>query len=118
MALGKISEQDLLQLQLNLVSAGKDATAARFEVQNTLFNLKSFISLNNNEDIRLIMPETLPNLQVDASLAVSEALANRADSKRFIREFMEAERSYDEAVKESGFNASLTLSAGFSNISG
>jgi len=115
--LGKISQQDLLQLQLNLANAGKDATSASQQVQNSLFNLKSFISLNDSEDIRLSMPETLPALQVDPSLAVSEALANRADSKRFIREFMEAERAYDEAVQESGFNASLSLSAGFSNSS-
>ncbi|MCC6462540.1 MAG: TolC family protein [Saprospiraceae bacterium] len=113
--LGKISRNEILQLQLEQLKAEKALGTAKRDVEISSLNLKAYIGLQQDARLELIepYPERMP--AVPAAKALEEAYANRADAIAFSRRLLEAERAVAQAKAESGLNASLTASLGFSN---
>ena len=113
--LGKISEGELLQLQLTLMRARQQVAQARLDVETNSLRLKSYIGLNNSDTISLIPPATIPDFEVDASVALLEASKNRQDAVAFRRLQLEAERDLALAKSESGLDANLRATFGLTN---
>lgn len=118
MALGKISRNDLLQLQLSVLNAQKDLASARQTAEVASLKLRSFISARDANQLILGVPTQLTEFTVDINRAIAEAFANRSDAIGFQRKLLEADRDVDKARKENGLNATLNADFGLSNRGG
>lgn len=113
--LGRISQNDLLQLQLSVLTARKDLASARQDATVASLQLKSFIGYRDGRSLDLSVPSQVPDLQVDLDRALREAFNNRPAAIAFRRRQLEADRDVDKARKDNGLNASLDAAFGLSN---
>ena len=113
--IGKVSRNEILQLQLEQLKAEKAVGTAKRDVEISTLNLKAYIGLQNNDRLELAEPTPATPPNVAAEEALQEAYANRADAIAFGRRLLEAERDVARARAESGLNATLTANLGFSN---
>jgi outer membrane protein len=72
--LGNITENDLLQLELNLVNSRLAVSQALVDQQSAALLLKSFIGISDNDSINLVIPENIPEFMIDENVAVAQAL--------------------------------------------
>ncbi len=113
--LGKISQNDLLQLQMGLLTAQKDLASAQQSAAVSTLKLKMFLSSRDERELELEVPVELEAFEINPQMALDEAFANRADATTFRRKLLEAERDVVSAKKENGLNASLNATFGLSN---
>ncbi|MDE7387954.1 MAG: TolC family protein [Muribaculaceae bacterium] len=79
-AMGSISENDVLQMRLNVLNSQTALTEAATDSTNCRFRLLSFLGLDDDgSDIRPIVPERLPRLD----LAYSKVLEKTLDNNKF-----------------------------------
>lgn len=112
--IGKISKNEILQLQLEMLKAQKAAGIARRDVEIATLNLRSFTGLANNDKIALSLPQSNINMQVAADKVLEEAYTNRSDAVAFVRRIAEAQRDVAKAKGDNGLNATLTAQLGYS----
>jgi outer membrane protein TolC len=113
--MGRISRNDLLQLQLSVLNARKDLASARQTAAVASLKLKSYIGYRDDLRLELAVPDAIASLPVDLPKALQEAFANRSDAIAFRRRLLEADRDVDKAKKDNGLNASLNAAFGLSN---
>lgn len=113
--LGKISQNDLLQLQMGLLTAQKDLASAKQATAVASMQLKMFMSSRNEQDLELEIPIEAGEFEIDTKIALEEAFANRSDAIGFKRRLLEAEMETQKAKKNNGLNASLQATFGLSN---
>lgn len=114
-ALGKISRNEILQLQLELLKARKSVASAKREMEIALLNLRAYTGLQNDARISLDLPGSSINMKVNADKVLTEAYANRSDAIAFQRRMAEAKRDVAKAKADNSLNATLTARLGFSN---
>jgi outer membrane protein TolC len=112
--MGKISRNEILQLNLELLKAQKAVGIARRDMEISTLNLRSYIGLQSTDKLSLMRPGASVHMTVDTAKVVAEAYANRSDAIAFVRRIMEAKRDVAKAKSENGLNASLTARVGFS----
>jgi len=105
--LGKIAENELLQLELSLLNSNLQLEQTRNDVEVALFKLKSFLGIKNNEKIELEIPQQIMDLKIDIDKAVTEARSNRTDAITFERKLIEAKSNVNRARTENRFNANI-----------
>jgi outer membrane protein TolC len=113
--LGKISQNDLLQLQMGLLTAQKDLASAQQAAAVASLKLKLFIGSRDERELALEIPLEAAEFAIDTQVALEEAFANRSAAVGFKRKLLEAERDVQMAKKENGLNASLNATFGLSN---
>lgn len=113
--LGKISENDLMALRLELVSASRNAKRAEQAVRMASARIFTFLGISyDHQMIWPGIPEVKEEFTVEAEFAIKQALANRPEVESLKRRILEAERNLAEIKGQSGLNADLTASIGFS----
>jgi outer membrane protein len=113
--LGKISQNDLLQLQMGLLTARKDLASAQQSAAVSSLKLKMFLSSRDERELELEVPNEKEEFGINPQLALEQAFTNRSTSISFRRRLLEAERDVVEAKRENGLNASLNATFGLSN---
>ena len=112
--LGKISKNEILQLELEQLKAQKAVGIAKRDMEIATLNLRSYTGLQNTDKIALSLPDAITHMQVSADKVLAEAYANRSDAIAFIRRMTEAERDVSKAKGDNGLNAALTAQLGYS----
>jgi len=115
--LGKVSKNEILQLQLENINAKKAEGTARRDVEIATLNLRSYIGLEGDDKIELIVPETISRMAVSADKVLAQAYENRSDAIAFVRRIAEAQRDVAIAHGQTGLTATLTANLGTSNTS-
>jgi outer membrane protein TolC len=113
--LGKIAENDLLQLELQYLRASSAVKDAELDLENQRFRFKSFLRIQEESEIELIIPTLINPFMVDASRAIMEARANSSVALAFTRRLMEAESTVAQAKYNGRFDAELFALYGLSN---
>lgn len=113
--LGKVTRNEILQLQLELLNSKKAVGVAKRDMEVATLTLRSYISQEGNDRIALTVPETISQMSVTADSVLVQAYANRSDAIAFIRRINEAKRDVAIAKGQTGLTASLTANLGFSN---
>lgn len=91
--MGKISENDLRQIRLSMLQAESTLTDNRTQLNNSRFQLVSFLGLPDTINIRTEVPEgTLPGY-IDYHIALQKAMENNAVNKNIQRRRLEADYS-------------------------
>ena len=113
--LGKISKNDLLQLQLTVINAKAALAQANLATKTVSLKLRNYIGYTGNETLELVMPASVPALQIEQELALAEARKNRKESVAFKRRVLQAEQQLAKAKGENGLQASLYATYGLTN---
>lgn len=61
-SMGQISENDLLQLELNVLNARSTLTENESNLKSNMFKLRSFLALGEDEELEPVVPETIPTV--------------------------------------------------------
>lgn len=115
--LGRITRNEILQLNLEQVKAQKAVGIAKRDMEIATLNLRSYTGLSGTEKIALKAPGAATAIEVPADRVLAEAYANRSDAIAFGRRIAEAKRDVAKARGENGLNATLTARLGFSKSS-
>jgi len=105
--LGKIAENELLQLELNLLQADASVEDADLNYQISIANFRSYLRIKDDEAITLIPPDETHHFVVPADRAIDEAQNNSSEGIAFRRRLIEAESGVDEAKMTGRFDADL-----------
>jgi len=114
--LGKIAENELLQLELQYLRAGADVKSAALQVEDQMFKFKSFLRIQDDIAIKLVEPSNIEPFIVNASKALQEARYNSSEALSFNRQLVEAQSLVAEAKYEGRFDAELYAVYGLSNF--
>ena len=106
--LGKIAENDLLQLELNFLKAQAAVENASLAVDNALFRIKSYLRIKDTTGILLIPPADITFFKIDPIMAVQQANRNTSTALDFQRRLLEAARDVNKARMDGRFDANLT----------
>ena len=107
---GKIAENELLQMELRFLNSKNTVTSNTVEVKRTSQNLARYLELTT-EELVLDVPEELPLFEVDIEKALSEAQSNRKAVIEFRRRRLEAEKEL--AFQKGNNRLELGVSANF-----
>jgi outer membrane protein len=113
--LGKISQNDILQLQMGVLTAKKEFASARQNAEIASLSLRSYMGYRDDRKLELVVPTHISELTIDVQKALNEAFNNRSDAIAFRRKALEAQRDVDKARKDNGLNATLNAAFGLSN---
>ncbi len=115
--LGKIAEDELLQLELTSMNSDQAVSQARLNLETSTLRLKIFIGLTDNQPIQLVRPDSIPTFDVDENKATSEANKNRQAVIGYKRRLLEAERDVAKAKGDNGLNADVIATYGTTGVS-
>lgn len=113
--LGKISKNEILQLQLEVLNSQKAVGTSKRDVEIATLNLRSYTGIEGNDRIKLDMPAVVAQMSVATEKVLTEAFENRSDAIAFVRRLAEARRDVAKAKGENGLKATLSANLGFSN---
>jgi len=111
--LGRLSQSDLLQLELNLLNAQQAQTQALLGAENAAVDLQAYTGLA--EAPALAVPAPAPQSAVAPALALAQARQHRSATLAFRRRLLQAERDVAQVRGSTGFRATLTASLGYVN---
>lgn len=112
--IGTSTEDELLQTELNLLTATSNAQQARLDVQSKSLELRSFIGLTEDVALELVPPSDVPEFQVEFEEALQYAKENRAEYLDFQIDKLNAERGVAEA-RAQRFSADLRATFGYNS---
>lgn len=112
--LGKIAENELLQIELNYLNAENSLTNAQLDFQVAEQNLLRYLNRESGEKLYFSAPNEYPEIKVDFSTALAEARKNRAAVLDFRRRRLEAEQSVAQARGNTNYNLNLRANFGLS----
>ena len=113
--LGKIAENELLQLELQLMNSRQQVAQARLDIETRTLRLKTWVGLSDVTELILFLPEEIPEFTVREDVALAYAQANRSETISFERLKLEAAAAIAQARGESGPQADLTARFGLTN---
>ena len=112
--LGTIAEDELLQMQLSWLNAETARKQADMNLRDREIRLRSFLGYNENVRIQLILPNKIPDLQVDMNEVLDLAMKNNPDLLNQQINVLNAQSNVAQAKAAMGLNASLNASLGMS----
>jgi outer membrane protein TolC len=112
--IGTTSQDKLLQVELQLLNSRKDVAQARLDTETRGLRLRSYIGLTASEQLKLVLPEAIPQFEVSVDEAMQYAKKNRAAYIAFERRRLEATREVAEA-KGQRWQTNLSASYGLNN---
>jgi outer membrane protein TolC len=104
--LGKIAENDLLQLELSLLKAQLQMENSNLALDNAQFRFKSYLRIQDNTRIVLLPPAMTSFPKIDPSSAINYALEQSSTALDFQRRLMEGAR-VNQAKLTGRFDASV-----------
>lgn len=113
--MGKIAENELLQLELSAMNSAQQMSQANLDLQTNTLALRNFLGGSNvSSDINLEIPNNIPEFEIDENIAIAQAKQNRQAFLAFKRRVLEAERDVAQARRnQQGVNIGITGSLGF-----
>jgi outer membrane protein TolC len=110
--IGTVTQDELLDLELSLLNARISVTKAKISLQQARSELSSFLSLEDNVIVNCIVPDNIPELQINPEKAMALAIENNPEILDYRQRMLEAEQSIDQARSESGLSANVKANFG------
>ncbi|MDP1622096.1 MAG: TolC family protein [Bacteroidales bacterium] len=110
--LGKIAENDLLQLELNFLKAQAAVENADLALDNAQFKFKSYLRLQDSMHVVLLPPGNIDFFKIDPRNAVTLANENSSVVLEFKKRLLEAARAVNQARLDGRFDAEVNASVG------
>jgi outer membrane protein len=110
--LGTIAEDELLQMKLSWLNAETSRKQADMNLRDREIRLRSFLGFNDQVRLELIIPNEIPNLQVNVQEVSDLAMANNPQILSQQLTVLTAQASVAQAKADKGLNANLVASYG------
>lgn len=110
--LGTIAEDELLQMQLSWLNSETSRKEAVMNLKDRELRLRSFLGFNENIRLELILPSSVPDLQVDVQEVLDLAHSNNPQIINQQLTLLTAQSNLAQAKAEKGLNANLVASFG------
>ncbi len=111
--MGKIAENDLLQMELRLLNSQNDITSNKILLKSATQDLSRYLELEN-ENLELEIPESLIEFEVNVEKALEEAKSNRKFVIEFRRKRIESEKELARVKGENGLTINVNANFGLS----
>lgn len=95
--MGRISQNDLLQMELNLLDAKTELIDCESNYKSNMFKLQTFLDIDQTIEIEADIPLDVPLVEINYNDALEKALANNSFSKEMLRLQLEADYSVAKA---------------------
>ena len=110
--IGTTTEDEVLNAELNLITAENQAAQAAIDVQSNTLDLRNFIGLTDDVEIELVPPADAPDFKIDYNDALKYAKSNREEYLSFQVRRLNAQRGIASA-RAARFNATLSATFGY-----
>jgi hypothetical protein len=115
--IGTTSEDKLLQVELQLLRSRGDVSQASLDLQTSSLNLRTYIGMRTGESFELVIPDSIPTLQVTEEEAITHAKATRSAFIAFERRKAEADAAVAQ-VRGQLYQVGVTAAFGLNNVAG
>lgn len=112
--IGTITENEMLQLEINYLSEQTNRLNARIEMDDRIQDLRSFLGITDNVEIVADVSEAVPKFIVLVDDALQFAHQNSPDMELLALQKLQSESSVAYAQASRGFKADLYLQFGLS----
>ena len=110
--IGTISENEMLQLEINKLTEETNRMNARIEVDNAMQALRSFLGIQQDVELKVRIEDFVPDLQIDLNEALMLAAQNSPDIENMQRRRLESESAVSQARANAGLKADIYLRFG------
>ncbi|MDO4163433.1 MAG: TolC family protein [Bacteroides sp.] len=110
--IGTISENEILQLELNKLTEETNRMNARIEVENCMQELRSYLGIQEDVDLQACIEDHVPDLQISLDEALLLAGENSPDIQNMLLRRLESESEVAQARANAGLKADIYLSFG------
>lgn len=110
--IGTITENEMLQLELNLLTEQTNRMNARIEMDNCIQALRSYLGINNSDELQVIINGEIPHFNVRVDQALQLAYDNNPEPESLQRQRIESEYKVAVAKASRGFKADLYMQFG------
>ena len=114
--IASISKAELSILELEKTNALNTLANARIVQQRAMQDLASYLGMERNTNIELVIPSELANMQIAADEAIGYARENNPQYLSAQQQTLEAKRDAERARVEKNLNLSIDASVGFNQV--
>lgn len=111
-AIGTITENEMLQLELNQLTEQTNGMNARSEVDDCMQELRSYLGITNVSGLVADVSDRIPNFTVPVERALVLAYAHNPEPISLQRRKLESESAVAQAKAQRGFKADLYIQFG------
>ena len=112
--IGTITENEMLQLEINKLTEETNMMNARIEVEDRMQTLRSFLGINRQVNIKVVTDDRVPKFEVPLSDALRLAFENNPDPDTYERAKLESRSNLAYAKANAGLKADLYVQFGLS----
>lgn len=112
--IGTITENEMLQLEINRLNEETNVMDAEINLKEVMQSVRSFLALEQDTQLKLIMPDSVPQFEVPLAKALQLALENSPDPEYYKRIIKESESNLSYAKANAGLRADLYVQFGLS----
>lgn len=110
--LGKIAENDLLQIELSLLNARNRVAETSLDLELRQQDLKRFLGIPNQQKVELLVPDNARFFEVNPGRALDESRTNRQAVLQFRRRRLEAEQQVARMKGDNGVQVGVSANFG------
>lgn len=110
--IGTVTQDELLDLELSFLNAKIDLTKAKMNLRQARILLNSFLRLDENVVVKCILPDNIPNFEVEFEKALAYSLDNNPELLSNQRKLLEANETIARVRSTTGLAASLRANLG------
>lgn len=111
---GTVSENEMLQLEINYLSEQTNRLNARIETDDYIQDLRSFLGITDNVEIKVIINERVPEFKVTVNEALQLAHKNNPITEQLLLQKLESESALKYAKTSYGLKADMYIQLGLS----
>lgn len=112
--IGTITENEMLQLEINRLNEETNVMDAEIRLKEVMQSVRSFLGLEQDVEMRLNIPDSVPQFEVPLSKAMQLAHENSPDPEYYKRIVKESESNLSYAKANAGLRADLYVQFGLS----
>ena len=112
--IGTITENEMLQLEINRLNEETNVMDAEITLREAQQSLRSFLGLEDNKEIEIIVPDSVPDFDVPLAYAMDLALSNSPDPEYYNRIVRQSESNLAYAKANARMKADLYVQFGLS----
>ena len=103
---------EMLQLEINKLTEETNRMNARIEVDNAMQELRSYLGIQQDVELKVRIEDFVPDLQIDLNEALMLAAQNSPDIENMQRRRLESESAVSQARANAGLKADIYLRFG------
>lgn len=110
--IGTITENEMLQLEINRLTEESNMLNAQVEVDNYMEDLRSYLGITESKIIETEINHYISDIYIDAGQALDKALANSPDIVNMERRKRESDSNVANARSQNGLKADIYAQVG------